>query len=302
VTSPSYRYFIGDIADHGYRARRIAEMIEAAGRKLTLADVEAMQADTLNISAREIRPFLKDLPAKGDAARARDALLAWDNRMDPQSSGAAVYGYFWQALMDEVFKVKVPGALWNADAVLDDNARLMNTIFQIMADPHHPFWDNPTTLDLRESRDDVLVAALEQGVRRGIKAQGSNLSAWRWGRVHTATFRNQTFGNSGVAFIEGIFNRGPVAVGGGMQQVISSDWSPEKPFDVYVISSMRQVIDLSNLSASQAMNTTGESGHAGSRHYDDMIDSWAHVRYHPALWDAAQLEAARTDRLVLEPG
>ena len=302
VITPAYRNFIGDVSDHGYRASRIMEMIEKAGTKLTVADVERMQADTLNISARELLPYLKGLSLNGDAARARDALLAWDDRMDTGSSGAAVYGYFWQALVEEVFKDKVPGTLWSTDAALDDNSRLLNTIFQIMKDPHHPFWDNPTTLDVRESRDDVLAASLAKGAQRGIKAQGKDIQGWRWGRVHTATFRNQTFGKSGISFIERIFNRGPVPGGGGMQQVVSSDWSPADPFDVFIISSMRQVIDLADLSASRVINATGQSGHAGNRHYDDMIDSWAHVRYQATLWKAADLEAAHTDRLVLDPG
>lgn len=301
VISPSYRYSIGDVNDHGYRAARIAEMIEKAGKKLTVADVEAMQGDTLNISARELVPWLKDLSLKGDASRARDMLVTWDDRMDTRSAGAAVYGYFWQALVEEVFKDKVPESQWTADAALDDNTRFQNDLLRLMQDPENLFWDNPTTLDVRESRDDVLAAALEKGARAGIKALGSDMRAWRWGAIHGATFRNQTFGRSGISLIERIFNRGPVPVGGGMQQVVSSDWSLDKPFDVTSISSMRQVIDLSNIGASQVMNATGQSGHAFNRHYDDMIDAWAHVRYHATLWNAAELAASRTDRLVLNP-
>ena len=77
--------------------------------------------------------------------------------------------------------------------------------------------------------------------------------------MHTALFRNQSFGESGIRPVERIFNRGPVPVGGGMQQVVSSDWVPDKPFDAHVISSMRQIVDLSDLSATQVMNATGRA-------------------------------------------
>ena len=80
-----------------------------------------------------------------------------------------------------------------------------------------------------------------------------------------------------------------------------SDWKPSAPFDVYAVSSFRQVIDLSNLSVSVTINTTGQSGHTGNRHYDDMIDSWIKVRYHATWWDQAALEASGPDRLVLNP-
>jgi penicillin amidase len=238
---------------------------------------------------------------QGDAGRARDALLAWDERMDAGSSGAAVYGYFWQALAEALFKDKVPASLWNTDTALDDNSRLMNTVLALMKDPGNPFWDNPATLDVRESREDILKTALQKAARAGVKAQGPDMKRWSWGRVHTATFRNQTFGKSGIRLIERIFNRGPVPVGGGMQQVISNDWSPADPFNVFIVSSMRQVIDLSDFGASAVMNATGQSGHAFNRHYDDMISGWAHVTYHPTFWDPAALRAGRTERLLLEP-
>ena len=109
VTSDSYRYFISRDFDKGYRARRIVEMVEGAGKKLSLSDMEAMQGDTLNTSAREIIPYLAALALKDKSAQARDLLMKWDFRMQPESNGAAVYAYFWQSLIEEIFKDKLPG-------------------------------------------------------------------------------------------------------------------------------------------------------------------------------------------------
>ncbi len=301
VTSDSYRYFISRDFDSGYRARRIVEMIEGAGRKLSLLDMEAMQRDILNTSAREIMPYLAGLTLKGESARARDLLMKWDFRMQPESTGAAVYAYFWQSLIEEIFKDKLPGGLWNPDTALESNSRLMNTVFLMLKNPTHPLWDRTTTLDVKETRDDILVRAFESAVKRGSKAQGNDTRKWRWGRAHTAVFRNLTFGKSGIRLIERIFNRGPFPVGGGFQQVYMTDWKPTAPFDVYAISSMRQIIDLSDLSASVVINATGQSGHTGNRHYDDMIDAWSKVRYHATWWDQAALISSRPDRLVLSP-
>jgi penicillin amidase len=299
VTTPSYRYFIGDDYDLGYRARRIAEMIEGARGTITVADVKAMQADTLNLSAREVIPYLGALPLDGDAARGREILRRWDMHMDPASEGAAVYGYFWQALVEEVFKDKIPDSLWNVDTAMDTNSRLMNSIAEILPDPVAPLWDDPLTPDVRETRDQVLTAAMRKGMKALVKAMGPEAGKWKWGAVHTALFPNQSFGRSGVRLVERIFNRGPVAVGGGMQQVVSSDWSPDKPFSAHLISSMRQIIDLSDLDASQAINSAGQSGHVGNEHYSDMILPWAEVRYYPTYWDEAALRQSGAERLML---
>jgi len=301
VTTPDYKYFISDDYSHGYRARRISELIEGARGKLTVSDVAAIQGDTLNLSAREVIPYLKPLTLDGDAARGRDLLLGWDMRMDTGSAGAAVYAYFWQALVEEVFKNAVPASLWNRDTVLEDNSRLMNTIAEMLPDPVAPLWDNPATLDLHENRDMVLATALHKGMKAGIRKLGKDITRWRWGTVHTALFRNQTFGDSGIKPVEAIFNRGPVPVGGGMQQVVSSDWNPEKPFDARGISSMRMILDLSSFGGSRMMNATGQSGHVGNHHYSDMIMPWARVQYHAVYWDEAALRNAGVTRLDLQP-
>jgi penicillin amidase len=217
------------------------------------------------------------------------------------SSGAALYAYFWQSLLEESLKVRIPRSLWNSETALDSNSRLMNTMYALLQDPQHPFWDNPTTLDIRETRDDILVRAFEKALANGIKAQGKDIDKWRWGAIHTAVFRNQTFGKSGIGPIEAIFNRGPVPVNGGFQQVNSTDWKPNEPFTVHSVSSMRQIMDLSNLASTLAMHTTGQSGHAGNRHYADMIDPWRKVLYHPSWWERASLEAWGAERLTIIP-
>jgi penicillin G amidase len=277
------------------------DMITGAAGKITLKDVEAMQGDTLNTLAQEIIPYLKELPLSGTEQTARDILLGWDDRMDRGSAGAAVYAYFWQSLLEQAFKDKVSRSMWAPESVLDDNSRQMNAISVMLKDPRDPMWDNPTTLDKRETRDDILALALQKAVKTGIKAQGPDLRKWRWGKAHTAVFRNQTFGESGISFLERIFNRGPFPVSGGFQQVFCTDWKASKPFGVANVSSMRQVIDLSDLSRSLTIHTTGQSGHPGNRHYDDMINSWRNVEYHPTLWNPADLAASRPDKLVLVP-
>jgi len=101
--------------------------------------------------------------------------------------------------------------------------------------------------------------------------------------------------------VEKVFNRGPVPVAGGMAQVVSSDWRPDQPFGARNISSMRQIVDLASFSASQIVNTTGQSGHVGAAHYADMIGRWARVEYVPVYWDQEQTAAAGWQRLEMRP-
>jgi penicillin amidase len=67
------------------------------------------------------------------------------------------------------------------------------------------------------------------------------------------------------------------------------------------IPSMRMVIDLNDLAASTSVNTTGQSGHAFHRHYDDMLDSWTDGAHHPMRWTRDQVEDGAEGTLRLIP-
>ncbi|HEC22225.1 MAG TPA: penicillin acylase family protein [Chloroflexi bacterium] len=299
VVSPEYPYLIMNYGgfDHGYRARRIVEMIEEHPDGISLDDVATMQGDNLNLSALEILPYLEGLSFEDPAlAEARDRLLAWDGQMHMDSPEAALYGYFWVALLSETFHDQLPEDLWPGGG-----SRTMVAVYWLLQEPDNPWWDDLRTPDVTETRDDILARALEKGYADGVEVLGERLDAWRWGDVHTATFANQTFGESGIGPIEAIFNRGPVAASGGTSIVNATSWSVDEPFLVNSVPSMRQIIDLGDLTNSRMMHTTGQSGHPGHRHYDDFIDPWRFIEYHPTLWDRAEVEASARELLTLRP-
>ncbi|HLE03496.1 MAG TPA: penicillin acylase family protein, partial [Anaerolineales bacterium] len=127
------------------------------------------------------------------------------------------------------------------------------------------------------------------------------MNAWRWGDLHTATFENQSLGLSGIAPIEWIFNRGPVETDGTIATVNNTGYDPAHPFVVKTTSSYRQIVDLGDFSNSLSIHTTGQSGHPFHLHYDDMIEMWRNLQYHPMLWDRSQVEAAAEAHLQLTP-
>jgi penicillin amidase len=75
----------------------------------------------------------------------------------------------------------------------------------------------------------------------------------------------------------------------------------KKPFEIKYIASQRSVVDLGDLDNSRMMHTTGQSGHATHRHYDDFIEPWRDVRYHPTLWSLASVRKSSRERLRLLP-
>jgi penicillin amidase len=127
------------------------------------------------------------------------------------------------------------------------------------------------------------------------------MDKWRWGDLHTATFENQSLGQSGIRLVEALFNRGPFAVDGSLGTVNQEDYRMSEPYAIQTVASYRQIIDLGDLTHSVSMHTTGQSGHPFHRHYDDMIDPWRNVEHHLMLWERQDVERNAEGTLVLRP-
>jgi penicillin amidase len=263
--------------------------------------MKAMQGDVLSNSAKEILPYLRGISFEDAAVgAARDRLREWDCRMERESPEAALYGYFWAALVEEIFKDQIHEELWNKDKALGARSSLLSCVRNLLEEPQNGWWDDIRTLDTIEQPDEILARAFEKGYNKGVEELGNKLDRWEWGAIHTATFRNATFGRSGIGLIERIFNRGPVAVSGGFHQVNRADYSVENAFDVHHVTSMRAIYDMSDLSNTLMMHTTGQSGHTRNPHYDDFIEPWRLIQYHPNRWEKDEVRADLERKLILK--
>ncbi len=146
-----------------------------------------------------------------------------------------------------------------------------------------------------------MLLALQDAIDELDEKLGGDMASWRWGDLHTATFENQSLGQSGIGLIEALFNRGPVPVDGAIATVNNTGYSLNEPYGVTTVPSIRHIIDFEYFEQSLAMHTTGQSGHAYNRHYDDMIDPWRNIQYHPMLWTRGQVESAAEAHLTLVP-
>jgi penicillin amidase len=286
--------------DYGFRAERIVQMIENAPGKIDTAYLQSMQGDTVDLGAQAFLPVWNEIGYKAAApnqAYALDLMLKWNTRSDADSQAAAVYQQFWWNLAQNTFDDDLPEryATIGGDRYFEAMRRLIKI-------PDDFFWDDKTTPEIVETRDDIYIASLVETVEKFEKEHGKDPAQWpRWGDLHTATFRNGTLGESGVFLIEDLFNRGPFPTGGGKSIVNATGWDIGASFEVEAVPSMRMIVDLSNLDNSLTVHTTGQSGHAYHPHYDDMAPLWAGVRYYPMWWERDSILANLEGHLTLRP-
>ena len=110
---------------------------------------------------------------------------------------------------------------------LSDQARLFLVVDTLLDEPGSPWWTNDR-LDV-SGQSEMLQRAATDAYARLVALQGDNPDAWNWGDLHAITLTSDTFGSSGIAPIEWLFNRGPFPVGGGSAVVDATATSAAQP-------------------------------------------------------------------------
>ncbi|MCK6539615.1 MAG: penicillin acylase family protein, partial [Anaerolineales bacterium] len=297
VPPRDYPHLISTDWDLGFRANRIVEMIENAPGKIDLAYVQKMQGDNYDGGAPYILPVLLEM--KFDASNLNDGLASlknWDYQVSADSAPAAIYEAFWRNLLAETFHDDLPERYFpnGGDTWFEVTRNIVN-------DPNSFWWDDKTTTDAVETRNDIFARAFEKAIAELEDRLGKDQSQWKWGELHTATFKNGTLGQSGIFLIEDLFNRGPFPTSGGTDIVNATAWRASQGYEVTNVPSMRMIVDLGNLNNSLTVHTTGQSGHAYHPHYIDMAQLWANVEYYPMWWNLDSVIEDVEGHLVLTP-
>ena len=299
VIGPEYPYFLTDDWAYGARSQRIVDLIEsstAGGAVMTAERMRAIQMDSNNALAEFLVPRLLELPAPEGTEDARELLAQWDFQQSSDSAGAAYFNAIWAQMVERMFDAAADTELIQSSG----NDRFWTVIENIWDDPTNVWWIDKTT-PAAEDRDGLLATAQVAAVEELQERLGDDPSSWNWGALHQLTFTNGTLGTSGIAPIEMLFNRGPVAVGGSEAAVNATGWTPSDGYEVDWVPSMRQVIDLSNFDASTWVNLTGNSGHAYNRNYSDQIDVWVDGDQYPWVFSDKAVRDEAVDVLTLQP-
>ena len=293
-----YQYLITKDWDYGQRAARIVDMIQNAPGKIDAAYIQSIHGDSKNLNAEVLTPILLSVKLDPELATVRDQYLSdWDYQEIADSQAASLFEWFWSNVLTDTFKDDLPEAY-----LPSGGSRWYVVMRNLVQQPDSPWWDDTTTADKVETRDDIFARAFAETVEQIQKEYGKDMSKLPvWGELHSATFRNQTLGNAGISLIENLFNRGPFVTGGGKSVVNATGWTVGESFEVNWLPSEREIVDLSNLNNSIAIHTTGESGHAYYVHYDDMAPMWAKVEYYPMWWNQESVIKDSEGHLQLVP-
>ncbi|WP_402467207.1 penicillin acylase family protein [Isoptericola aurantiacus] len=288
--------------DPGFRSGRISALLDAqiaTGRPFTVEDMSTIQLDDWSPFAAELVPVLLDLDIDDAYDAAGQELLAgWDYSTDVDSAPAAYFSAVWRNLLSATFWDDLPASM-----APSGGARWLVVVQDMLQRPDDPFWDDRSTVNVVETRDEVLTQALVTARRDLTVELSKDPDDWDWGSVHQLSLQHPVLGGSDVpALLRDFVNPRPVALPGGSSIVNATSWDASTgSFAVTTGPSMRMVVDLGDLDGSTWVAAGGVSGHPASSHYEDQLAAWADGETFRFPFSRAAVESSAADTATLTP-
>lgn len=277
----------------GTRMQRIVDLIGEGKDAHTPASLLAIQGDTRILIAEPMVPVMVAAAAGSEDAGVKEiaaALTPWKftcptgldgekkdspKSADPEASaesiGCSAFHIALYALGKAAFDDELKVAGVSVGSV--DRANMLS---RALGKPEtllggESFWDDVSTKDKVETRDEILVKAMGEAAKT-LGALGAGKDEWRWGRVHSLTLRS-IFDNFGVDS----YNFGPVPTPGGIHSVNVAIPSSTAGVDLYHNSgaSLRTVIEVdADGPRMQFQYPGGADLHRASPFYNNLVSRW----------------------------
>ncbi len=269
--------------ERALRFKRIMDQ-RPKGQKVTFAELKQMQLDTGSVPAERWVPLA--LKACGDDpkfATAVTLLKDWDYKVKMDSSAATLFNYFYYLMMGNTLKDDVGEEIWlehlRHEYLYYVPDEVLTRIYQ---QPKHYLFDDTTTKDVKETRDDIIRRSMAEALEYLTQKLGPDTANWKWGGVHKMRFDHPL--GSKLSFL----NLKPVPTHGSHHTINSGFWKTEKPFEMCSGGVIRIMIDFADMNKSTIISPPGQSGHYLSPYYDDLVRTWAAGDQVPMHYDDSQ--------------
>jgi penicillin G amidase len=289
IIPEGYPYQVGYEWAPQYRVHRISQVISSArdaNRKLTTDDIEHLQTDVLSLPAQELIALLRT--AGNQPSSAAQLLLHWDARLDRDSAAAALYEVWLTELSRTVTHKVAPASVWSLIGTFEPPL----VIHQLSHPTQAVFGTNPSA-----ARDQLLLDTLNSAAATLAKLQGSDTSHWSWGKLHTVHFRHPL---DEAPTASALTDLGPLPRPGD-EYVVNATGSDDDSYHQTSGASYREILDTSDWDRSVAVNTPGQSGQPGSKHYSDLLSLWDAGQYFPLAYSRNAVDKVTIDKLTLTP-
>lgn len=275
------RFYISYFWEPSSRFERIHEIL-SSGFKFNVNEFKLIQSSYSSPYAKDIIGFLlaafkDDKNLDNETAEALNILKNSNGDMPANNAAGAVYNAFFIELLKNIYLDELGEDAFH-DFLLIPNMPFRSTQLILKNySPDNPLWlDNINTPQL-ETRDEIIRKSFLDALAF-LKSKYGNpdVNSWRWGEIHKVTFMHPL---GIVPELAGTFNIGPYEVGGDQTSVNNSEYSfndaiKKGTYNNLLGPSMRMIVDLSNMTSTCTVNSTGQNGQPLHPNYSDQTRLW----------------------------
>jgi penicillin G amidase len=272
-----------------HRARRIFQRLQEMPRA-TVADMHSVLTDTLSIPATELQQRLKTLKLDdAPAAALRDRLVAWDARLQADSSEAAAYVALRLALAQAVMERSGLGQI---------DVPRQRTIPPGLGIVYQLGWCIPQLL--RADDAGLLGGATWDDVLAEVLAKVAREPGATWGERHHLVLRHPLGALFPGESLVAARDKGPVH--GDNETVFTTGFIPHVSGTNAAYASLaRYVFDVGNWEACRWVVFHGSAGDPRDAHYDDQTALWQRGETVPMQYDFSVVREAAVSHLRFAP-
>ena len=289
VTPDDYDHWdaIGFSWSDPYRGDRVNDILES-GKKMTMADMKALQVDYTSLPAKELLPLLEHLEFEGKALEAKNRLKNWNHQLLSNSIEACIYVAWENALKKAAEEQFIP-----EEAKKYITALQLKTVLDWIAHPDEKFGNNPI-----QARDAFLKNAFENTINELEERLGPDMEQWQYGQKDNKhTYIAHALGNAVTDSLKSKLNLGPLPRGGNGY----TPGSTGNDLRQRTGASFRMIVNTGDWDATIGTNGPGQSGNPESPFYNNLFEPWAKDDYFPVYYSKDKIEAVAAEKLMLEP-
>ena len=263
----------------GHRAARIEQLLGERD-KHGLDDFARIQLDLHSIPGEQTAHRLARLhPAGQREVRSIERLKSWDHRLNPETVAGTIYqvftAHFARAVSEAVIGEPDYAERWRSRSQLGFTP-MVSSPWRFQARLIELWDEGDEELIGGRSWDELALESLSEALDELEQRFGADPAGWTWGRVHGLKFSHPLGEGTGRAsrLLDRLLSR-RVPAGGGQETVCQIGFVPHAgDYAGRWAPSYRLLADLGHPERSRWQHMTGQSGHPGSPHYDDLLQDW----------------------------
>ena len=295
----AYPYYISTLWEPPSRMVRINELLRSA-EKFSPEDFKRFQQDIYSPYARDLvkrllAVYRDSMNTEIATTEALNYLRNWDYRFAQTDIATTIFNSLFIHLLKNIYEDEMGEEVFHDFAF--SSAIPYRVTAQLLSSDSSSWFDDVRT-GQHETKEDILRKSLDDALQDLGTQLGGQMKNWRWGTLHTVTFRHP-FGSRKP--LDNIFNIGPFPMSGGGTTVNRSEYRLTDPYVVTIGASMRQIVDLARPDEAWIVITSGQSGQPLNQHYDDQTPLWLNGGYHQVFTRWEIIKRQSQNLLILQP-